>query len=103
MPSANVQQQSARRRDHAHHGAEIGGSERKVAFASKAPFNAAGTCNAVHVPAKFTFEGRYPGDQLKPQAVIDHREAAGSKRQPSPISSCNGLSWLSRQVRQPSL
>ncbi len=57
-------------------------SKREVALAAKTPFNAARTCNAIHVAAKFALEGRYPGHQLETQAVVNHREAAGRKRQP---------------------
>ena len=70
----------------AHHGVEIGGSEREVALASKTPVNATGTGNAVHLPAKFAFQGGYPGHELEAEAVVDHREAAGGKRQPSAIN-----------------
>ena len=44
---------------------EIGGSERKVALASKAPVDATGTGNPIHLPAKLALEGRYPGHELK--------------------------------------
>ena len=40
---SNIQRQSARRRDDAHRGVDIGWSEREVALASKTPFNATGT------------------------------------------------------------
>ena len=56
--------------------AEIGGSERKIALASKAPVDATGTSDAIHLPAQFALEGRYPGHELKAQAVIEHGEAA---------------------------
>jgi hypothetical protein len=53
---SNIQQQSVGRRGKAHRGVEIGGSEREVALASKTPFNATGTGNAVHMPAKLAFK-----------------------------------------------
>jgi hypothetical protein len=57
---SNIQRQSARRRDDAHRGVDIGRLEGEVALASKIPFNATGTGNAVHLPAEFAFERRYP-------------------------------------------
>src|SRR5882724_15340 len=74
--SRNVQQQPARHRNQAHDGVEIGGLKGKVALASKAPFNATRTCNAVHLPSKFALEGGYPGHELKAQAIVDHCKAA---------------------------
>jgi hypothetical protein len=63
-------------RGHAHRSAEIGGSEGKVALASKTPVDAAGTGDAAYLPAKFALKGRYPGYKLEAQAIVDHREAA---------------------------
>jgi hypothetical protein len=80
MPSVNLQQQSNCHRNRAHDGVEIGGLKGKVALASKGPFNAAGTCNAVHLPPKFAFKGGYPGHELETQTIVDHREATGGKR-----------------------
>src|SRR6185437_3513134 len=77
LSPADIQQQSIRRRDHAHPGVEIGGSEREVALVTKAPVHATGAGNAVHLPVKVTFEGRYPGHELETQAIVDHGEAAG--------------------------
>ena len=56
--------------------AEIDGSERKIALASKAPVDAAGISDAIHLPTQFALNGRYPGHELKAQAVVDHGEAA---------------------------
>jgi hypothetical protein len=50
---SNIQRQSARRRDDAHRGVDIGCTEREVALASKTLFNATRTRNAVHLRAKF--------------------------------------------------
>ena len=66
--------------------AEIGGSEREVALASKAPVDAAGTSDAVHLPTQFALKGRYPGHELKAQAAVDHREATRGKRQSPAIN-----------------
>ena len=75
-----------RRGGKAHHGAEIGGSEREVALASKAPLNAAGTGDPVYVPTEFTLQRRYPGYELETQTVVDHRKATGCKRQPLAVN-----------------
>src|SRR5258708_104424 len=72
-------------RRRSHRGAEIGRSKGKVALASKTPVDAAGTGDAVYMPAKFTLKGRYPGHELEAQAVVDHRKPAGGKRQSSAI------------------
>jgi hypothetical protein len=81
MPAfSKLQQQSTQRRDHAHHGVEIGGSKGEVALASKTPFNPTGTGNTAHLPAKFAFKGGYPGHELETQTIVDHREAARCQR-----------------------
>ena len=81
-----MQRQYLWRRRRARRSAEIGGSEGKVALAPKAPVDAAGTGDAAYLPAKFALKGRYPGYKLEAQAIVDHREAAGGKRQPSAIN-----------------
>ena len=45
--------------------AEIGGSERELSLAAKIPVDAAGTGDAIHLPAKLALKGRYPGHELK--------------------------------------
>lgn len=64
-------------RSRARRGAKIGGSEGKVALASKTPVDAAGTDDAVHLLAKLAIKRKHPWHELEAQTVVNHREAAG--------------------------
>src|SRR6478609_11985839 len=90
-----------RRRGKAHHGAEIGGSEREVALASKTPFHATGPGDAVHVPAEFTFQGRYPRYKLESQAIVDHREAARGERKAPAVNPRDVFTCFRGKMRLP--
>ena len=94
-PHAPEQRQYPYYRKCSRRSAEIGGSEGKVPPSSKTPVNAAGTGDAVHLSAELALKGRYPGYELKAEAVVDHGEAAGGKRESSAVNPRNGLSCLS--------
>jgi len=63
-----------------HRGVYIGWLERGSALASKIPFNATGTGNAVHLPAKLAFQEGIQGTSWKPKplSIIAKRPEAAT-------------------------
>src|ERR1700749_5160491 len=73
---ARTQPTSVRRRGTAYRSVGIGGSERQVALAAKAPVDPAGAGDAAHLPAEFALQRRNPGHELEAEPIVDHGEAA---------------------------
>ena len=88
-------------RGSAHRGAEIGGLDRKITLASKAPFDAPRSGNSIELSTQLAFEGGYPWYELEAQTVVDHGKPARGERQPTPINPGDLLSHAHGQMPQP--
>ena len=64
----------------------MGSSDTEPPLPAQAPiYGASRRDHAADLAAELLFQGRPPGHELKPHAIIDHGEATGRERDPLPV------------------